>query len=343
MSGLTIKIVGPRLRACTVGALLARHCVPSGASVAILADAEPRHGAHELLRPTFHRFHAEVGITAADLDRIGVRPVTTTRVAGCGIAGEVSLPFGPFGFPRDGADFHQHWLRSKSLGSPHDISAYSPSLMLSRLAGSMSCEQTESLPVETGMIGKADAYTDLLKARAEALGATFAQPGPENPADLIFDCGELDAPSQWQAGRITVANPSRIPGTGLHACLQAVNRWLAFSARPGTSTAEAREFNRLSGAEAERIADMVELLFAADPASSPRQALRRKIDVFEACGRIPSEDYEVFASHEWLAALLARGFYPARHDRLADALPQGELLDWLERMRRQLAPRGKAA
>ena len=207
----------------------------------------------------------------------------------------------------------------------------------------MSCKQAKSLPIETGMVVKADAYAHLLKTRAETLGATFEQPSPDKPADLIFDCGEFDAPSLWQAGRITVANPSRIPGTGLHACLQAANRWLAFSARPGSSTAEEREFNRLSVAEAERIADMEELLFAADPASNPREALRRKIAVFSACGRIPAEDYEVFAPQEWLAALLARGFYPARHDRLADALPQGELMDWLERLRRQLAPEGKAA
>lgn len=172
MSGMSIMVVGPGLRACIVGALLARRCAQSGARVAILADPEPEHGADELLRPSFHRFHAEVGITAADLDRLGARPVTTTRVAGNGDAREMALPFAPFGLPRDGADFHQHWLRAKSIGSPHDIAAYSPSFWFAQFAGSMTCKQAEKLPIQTGFLVGAHAYTELLKARAAMLGAT---------------------------------------------------------------------------------------------------------------------------------------------------------------------------
>ena len=89
------------------------------------------------------------------------------------------------------------------------------------------------------------------------------------------------------------------------------------------------EFNRLTNAEAERMTDFRSLLNQADLKDCSRSALRRKIDVFTACGRIPTEDYEVYMPQEWLAALWMRELRPRRHEKLAERMPESDLLNWI--------------
>ena len=321
-----------------VGALIARWCRGGGTRITVAAQLETAVGQPGLLRPSFHRFHAEIGLAPGDLDRAGAVAAPLTHCS----AGIV-LPFEPFGLVRNGVEFHQHWLRARNIGEPSDLSAYSPSFAMARFTRGMSCKDAMQMPFETGLLVDPSRYAALLEARLLAYGGTVEVADTDSDADLIFDCSPGDSAVRWTGNRIAIGSPYSIPGVAFHVCLEGARRWLALSAKTDESEAEEREFNRLSRAEADRIADMEDLLFAADPASTTRPALARKIAVFNACGRIPNEDYEVFAQHEWLAALLARGFLPARHDRLADAMPEGDLLDWLAMLRRKLAPQGMAA
>lgn len=336
MSVLRIVVRGTGAEAFILAAYLARWA--QGDRAAIFVDASPETGQERalLLRPSFHRFHAEIGLSAAALDRISGVAVPVTQAAD-----DIALPFEPLGLVRNGVEFHHHWMRARTLGEQSDLAAYSPSFALARHMPVISCQHADRMPFQTGVRVDAARYAELLQQRFVALGGKVgvSAAGP----DLIFDCSAEYRVSKWKGGVIEVARRTYIDGMTSHTCLEAGRRWLALAAKPGTSSAEEREFNRLGLAEADRIADMEDLLENADPVASTRPALARKIAVFGACGRIPTEDYEVFAPPEWLAALLAKGIMPARYDRLADILPERELFDWLAALRRKLAPQGMTA
>lgn len=338
MSLFRIGVRGTGIQPYVLGALLARWC--RGPTTRVLLNPCPDSIGDQplLLRPAFHRFHAEIDLTSEDLDNIGCHVATATQ-----IDGDVSLPFERYGLPRDGVEFHQHWLRGRMLGEETDISEYSPSFALARVPQEISCRQAERIPFDTGLSAHAMRYSELLEHRFVQMGGILDGETSEADCELMFDCSEEHSASRWSGRTIAVACPSRIPGMAPHAALDAGRRWLGLSARPGESATEESEFNRLSTAEAERIGDMKELVFSTDPAASTRPGLARKIAVFKACGRIPLEDYEVFAHHEWLAALLSRGFKPARHDRLADVMAPDALLNWLAELRRKLQPSGMTA
>ena len=338
MSALRISVRGTGIQPHIVGAMIARWCHGPSTTISIDCELPPRAEQAVLLRPSFHRFHAEIGVSPADLDCIGSVPAHTTTVPD-----RIALPVSPYGLGRSGVDFHQHWLRGRSLGELADLSEYSPSLALGKLSRDMTCRQAQQIPFETGLSVDAQRYAELLLGRAVQLGGRTGNGSGGETADLVFDCRSDVSSSQWAGNVITIGSRSRIPGMASHMALEAGRRWLALFAKPEESGPEEREFNRLCDAEASHLADMEELIFSEDPASTSRPALARKIAVFSACGRIPMEDYEIFAQHEWLTALLARGFEPARHERLAEVMPQTELLQWLADLRRNLAPRGVPA
>lgn len=337
MTSLRIRVSGPGAFALVAGTALAHRLEGGGGHISIAATEGFDPAQIVLLRPEFHRFHAAIGMDTAALAQSGARPVFATDI------GSVSLPFTPHGSPRGGAEFHQHWLRSRTLGRTEAIGAFSPSQALDGRSGAVSLATAERLPAEHGIAIAHGAYAELLRARANALGAVLEAAGDERSADLTFECTPTDRAPCWDGAKVALAGAYRVPGMALRSALVGAQRWLSLAARPDESAAEQREFNRLSAAEAERIADMEALLLDDDPSATERPALARKITVFTACGRIPAEDYEVFAPQEWLAALLARGFYPRRHDRLADALPEGELMTWLDRIKQEVASLGDAA
>ena len=337
MTSLRIRVSGPGAFALVAGTALAHRLEGGGGHISIAATEGFDPAQIVLLRPEFHRFHAAIGMDTAALAQSGARPVFATDI------GSVSLPFTPHGSPRGGAEFHQHWLRSRTLGRSEAIGAFSPSQALDGRSGAVSLATAERLPAEHGIAIAHGAYAELLRARANALGAVLEAAGDERSADLTFECTPTDRAPCWDGAKVALAGAYRVPGMALCSALVGAQRWLSLAARPDESAAEQREFNRLSAAEAERIADMEALLLDDDPSATERPALARKITVFTACGRIPAEDYEVFAPQEWLAALLARGFYPRRHDRLADALPEGELMTWLDRIKQEVASLGDAA
>lgn len=338
MSAFRILVRGTGVQPAIIAVLLARWCKGPDTIVTLDFDKEAVAGGLALLRPSVYRFHREIGLSPADLDRVGGVAATLTQAAP-----DIALPFEPFGLPRNGVDFHQHWLRSRALGKVSGIAAYSPSFALARLSLAIDCRQAERMPYSTGIMVDAARYSGLLADCLFNFGGERSDGGAQAAADLTIDCSEVQRVSCWKGDTIKVASSGRIPGMEAHVALEAARRWLALTAKPGESAAEEREFNRLCEAETDRIRDMEDLVHSPDPATTARPALARKIAVFSACGRVPLEDYEVFAQHEWIAALLARGFQPARHDRLADVLPEAELLSWLAELRRNLEPRGEAA
>ena len=191
------------------------------------------------------------------------------------------------------------------------------------------------MPLRYGLKFDRAAYAEQLLRHAETLGAEFSQEA--GSAHLHVDCAPSQALPGWQDGRLQIASGADLPGLEWQVLANAARRLCGLSAGLGNCDEEAREYTRLALQEEARITDMRALLNNDKPAATANPALRRKIDLFTACGRIPTEDFEVFAPHEWLAALIARGLEPRRYDRMAETLPEGELMQWLTRLRDQIA------
>ena len=347
MSVRVILVRGNALGVGIAGSYLAQLCAGPQCEVRIAPDQtqsdEGVLGAAVLARPDCHRFHDEIGLPAEQLHTAkSVRPAFGWPSVGP--KAEVLIPFSPFGPVHGGAEFHQHWLRARAAGNPHGLDAYSPSYAFEQLADSIGPTAAMKLPVDSGLWINRAAYAKVLLDHAIALGAKTSPNASTQAdtvgADIVISCGAgrdqgtVDA-ANWHEKSVDLTPLCSVPGLEWQGYYNAVRRWLSLAGNLDGSPVEAREFNRLSLAEHERSLDMKALLEEADPMACQRTAVARKRDVFEACGRVTLEDYEVFASHEWLAVFWGKGLRPLRHDRLADAVPMEELQSWLGRLHAQ--------
>lgn len=341
MTRRRILVVGEGVRAAIVGALVARRCVSEQCEVTIagLADANERDAI--LARPDHRRFHDELGLEPGILMKgvAGIRPAFVADVEGP--SGNIAVPFAPYGVARAGVDFHQFWLRADALTSQPELEDFSPSIAFARSRGVTTLAAAARLPLDYGLSIERGAYAAILLRHAQSLGAIVTDTRSEDACDLVIDCSVHGGHEiGWHGRHIRIATQSAIPGAEWQGQYNAAKRFLALSSDSSDSAAEQREYNRLAAAEADRLADFEGLLLAENPEETARPAVKRKIEVFSACGRIPTEDYEVFAPHEWLAALWSRGFRPARYDRMADAMPKAKLLAWLEQLHSQVRGSG---
>lgn len=107
---------------------------------------------------------------------------------------------------------------------------------------------------------------------------------------------------------------------------------------------EPAEYNRLTAREADRVRDFAilhyktngrigEPLWDAARAMPVPEALRHKLDLHASRGRVPLDDEELFGVEDWIAVLDGQGRRPRRHDALADAVPEAQLLGHAGRIR----------
>lgn len=334
-----IIVRGPAMRVGIIGAYLAAKALSKGKE--IILDPKAEDDGKVLLRPDFARFHAEVGIEAKVQGHAHSVLATTVRTHG----GDVSLPFSPFGLANGGVEFHHYWKRASGLSQQPKLSAYSLALALEGRAHSTDLSR---LPLVVGARIDRSTYADLLLSEAQARGAKLmtGDVQSESPDSLVIDCSGSDHPPLWKDSLIRVASESDIDGLEALTALNAAKRLVGLAGDVSAEGAEIAEYNRLAQGEVERIGDMRELLISDDPRLVQSPTLKRKVDLFEACGRIPTEDFEVFTPPEWLAALMARGVMPRRYDRIANLMPESDLLNWLSALRQQIvqiAVKGVAA
>lgn len=319
MSSRRILVRGPAVRAGIVGALVARRCAGPDCAVLVDAHAEPEGTMTMLLRPDWQRFHHEIGLGPETLG--AARPAFVTQPGD----DRPAIPFAPFGMARGGAEFHHHWLRANTISEQPPLTEFSPAIALERRT--LSLLEAGQTAIDFGLTIPRDTYAEVLLRHASSLGA---QPiNGKADADLTIDCGTADQAGGWTGDTIAVGAFPQVPGLEFQGLYNAATRLLALGAGPESSEAERREFNWLSAEEMERMADIDEALTVPSLDAASRPSLRRKIDLFAACGRIAREDFEVFAAHEWLALFWGRGLRPARYDRLADATSEAQLLAWL--------------
>ncbi len=331
MSGECIRVVGPRLRVGIVGAYLAARWLEPGRILELSPEPEEEHGEF-LTRPNVHRFHGEIGLPIEKvMERCGGAPAFCTP-AECA-DGATNLPFSAIGLANRGVDFHQYWLRADQICDQPELMEFSLSLALDRAASPAPASRIAQLPVEFGVRLDRALYGGALIAFAEECGARTI--GDEGGC-LTIDCSDAGGAPQWTGDAISVGQIPQLPGMEWHILSSMVQRLVGLTAPLAASNPERDEWNRLAAAQSERMGDMLELLSIDDPLATERLALRRKVEVFGACGRIPSEDYEVFTQSEWLAALWFRGLRPRRYHRMADNMVEAELIDWMEQLRTQI-------
>ncbi len=335
MSEERILVEGPALRTGVVGAYLAKNWLGAGRSLAIVPDTGAASSEPFLTRSNVQRFHAELGLPMEQVTKqCGGSLALSTSVQTTD--GPAHLPFSPVGLARNGVDFHHFWRRARGVSDQPELMSFSLSLELERADRTPQLAQIAQLPIEFGLRLDRRAYSQTLLSFAKQNGAEVLADADGHSADLVVDCGDTDAGPIWRDGTLRIGPISDIPGMEWHVVSSAALRLSSLMAPLNDCAAEQREWTRLAEAERERILDMEELLVLSDPTTTERPALKRKLDVFAACGKIPTEDYEVFAPPEWLAAVWARGFRPRRYDRMADLLPEVDLIGWLSQLHSQI-------
>lgn len=334
MSGERILVKGPALRVAIVGAFLSRRWSAQGRSLVLAPEGLESLLATILARPDHMRFHAEIGLKLdALIKATGAKPVFAPAYSSA--SGELKLPFAPIGQALGGVEFQHFWLRANGITSQPDLLTFSPSIALEEAGAKPPWETLQKSALAFGLELQTSQYVRGLLGLAASSGAVVEASGAALPsADLTIECAGTGNPS-WSGGSLTLLEQTPLPGLEWQLSANAARRFVGLSAQLPNCTNEAREYTRLARQEAERIADMEALLAATDPRKTERASLRRKVELFEACGRIPTEDFEVFTPPEWLAALWGRGVRPRRYDRMADRQPQAQMMNWIAGLQRQ--------
>jgi len=332
-----IFVSGEGVRAAITGALVTRLCAGPDCEVHIISDPV-RLAPRVVMRPDVYRYHGEIGLEPQSLANL---PNVTAvfAVAAPTPNGTVQIPYAGFGEPLLGVEFHHLLSRAKHFEAQPDLQEFSPSIVLQRDAPNLDLAQASQLPIPFGIAVPCADYVNMLLSHAQNFGGKIsARPNLSvDRADLVIDCSPLYNATGWEGGTVSIGLRDSLDGIEWQHLYNNVKRAVDLAAGSSEQMESQREFNRLAAAEHERILDFEELFKLADPQASDRSALRRKIEVFEACGRIPMEDYEVFGQPEWLAAFWGTGLRPKRYNRMADAFSQAEITDWIARVQRQIA------
>lgn len=314
----SIAVSGDPLMATLTAAILAARLGHSGCQIS-LNPSEGRDDATILLRPESFRMLAAFDLPPDRLMAAGAKRVFCYQLNG------VTIPITPFGVPRGGVEFHQHLHRRSGRLEYKELRTFNAGLTLGDKALLANAQLPFGLEMASSKLG------NLLAAVAKAAGVRKGGASREQ-ADFDITVGGSGVPS-WNGASLRIPATDGMPQIAFFRCLRSIERFLNLLPRQGASRAEQAEYNRLADAEFERAEDFVSLLGGR----TDRSAVARKIDVFSANGRIPVEDYEVFAPHEWLSALLQTGFTPRDYDRLADRVSRAELERWMLGLEMDLA------
>ena len=123
-----------------------------------------------------------------------------------------------------------------------------------------------------------------------------------------------------------------LESTSLHLVQSAITRFLALFPDAGGDPLPAREFNRLTGEEYERIRDFLILHYHANAraggdlwrrvrAMPIPEFLSYRLDHFRRSGRLVSPGPELFLNPSWAAVLIGQGIEPVGYDPLVDQHP----------------------
>jgi tryptophan halogenase len=143
-----------------------------------------------------------------------------------------------------------------------------------------------------------------------------------------------------------------LESTSIHLIQTAVTRLLALFPDRDFDPIAAREYNRLTQIEYERIRDFLILHYHAVRRDEPlwRQTaampipdtLQYKIEQFRRGGRLVAEDMELFQNANWLAVLVGQEVWPQRYHPLADLRGQVDATQRMQGLRRVIEQAAQA-
>ncbi len=183
--------------------------------------------------------------------------------------------------------------------------------------------------VEHGLAYSPEFLTD--DRAAEALAASLPGPTTLAPQIVTFAAGRPNA--FWVRNCLTLDANAHVPlaGVRLHLAQTGISRLLTLfpDARPDSSSAD--EYNRLTVAEHQHVADYLALHFRANERNdSPfwqschdgrmSDSLAWKLELYRETGRLAVAEDDYFSMHDWLSAFMRQGVAPRRYDPLADQL-----------------------
>ncbi len=124
--------------------------------------------------------------------------------------------------------------------------------------------------------------------------------------------------------------------TNLHLAHGAIDRLVALMPDREFSPVELWDYNRQTGAEADRVRDFLVLHYATAGGQSRAAvppSLGHTLQQFRERGRLPFYEEETFSRDSWLAVLLGQSVIPERIDPLTDAVAPAEAERAMEQMR----------
>ena len=135
-----------------------------------------------------------------------------------------------------------------------------------------------------------------------------------------------------------------LESTAIHLVQSGILRLIQFFPHAGFDAADIAEFNRQCDFETERIRDFLILHYHATTRSDSEfwnhcrtmdvpATLKDKLALYRSSGRIVRHGDELFSEVGWLQVLHGQGERPATYHPLADALPEGEIAEYLENTR----------
>lgn len=167
-------------------------------------------------------------------------------------------------------------------------------------------------------------------------------PTLSEPRTLKFQVGRRRL--QWNKNCVSLGLSSGfiepLESTSLHLIQSGITRLVAMFPRREITQVEIDEYNRQSAIEFERIRDFIILHYHVNQRTDSEfwtycrtmqvpDALRRRIDLFAASGKIFREEDELFSKVAWLQVLIGQGVVPQDHHPVADLVSSGELENWL--------------
>jgi len=170
-----------------------------------------------------------------------------------------------------------------------------------------------------------------------------------SPRQLRFSTGRRK--ESWSRNCVAIGLSAGfmepLESTSIHLIQTAVTRLLALFPDRDFDPFAAREYNRLTQIEYERIRDFLILHYHAVQRDEPlwRQTasmsipdtLQYKIEQFRRYGRLVAENMELFQNANWLAVLVGQEVWPRRYHPLTDMRSQVDAAARLRGMRQLIA------
>ena len=143
-----------------------------------------------------------------------------------------------------------------------------------------------------------------------------------------------------------------LESTAIHLVQSGIMRLLALFPDRTFDPLLAREYNRITRTEYERIRDFIILHYHAQQRDEPLwrytramaipETLQYKVDHFRSSGRLVAEPLELFQNPNWLAILIGQEIWPEHYDPLVDLRTDIDAARLLAGLRRSLEEAARA-